>query len=164
MITTRIEVLIKPEQVIRPISILISLILLVFTRLNNPLLKRIIRYRLKLTLFIFNNPPLILFNISYKSTLSIILDKPLLSFTKDRSQASRSKFNPTAINFIIDLSNTIIFKSYILILPPLIKYTRYYLNILIYLTKILSSLAGYSFNFRFFLKIYTTTLDPQIRK
>ena len=64
---------------------LIFLILLVFIRLNNLLFERITRYKLGLTLFIFNNLSLIPSNISYESTLSIILDKPLLSFTKNRS-------------------------------------------------------------------------------
>ena len=62
-----------------------SLVLLTFTRLNNPLSKRITRYKLKLTLFMLNNPPPIPSNISYKSTLSIILNKPLFFFIKDRS-------------------------------------------------------------------------------
>ena len=129
----RIKTFTKPAQVIRPISILISLILSAFTRLNNPSPERITRYRLRLTLFILNNPPLIPSNVDYKSTLSIILNKPLLSPIKDRSEVSRSELNPTTINFIVDSSNTIIFKSYILVLPPLIKYIKYYLNILIYL-------------------------------
>ena len=64
---------------------LISLVLLVSIRLDSPLLKRINRYRLKLALFILNNPFLISFNIGYKSTLSIILNKPSLSSTKNRS-------------------------------------------------------------------------------
>ena len=160
----RVGIFTKPEQVTRLISMLMSLILLVFIRLDSPLSKRVTRYRLRLTLFIFNSPSLIPSNIGYKSTLSIILNKPSLSLIKDRSQVSRSKLNPAAINFIIDLLNTIILKSYILVLLPLIKYTRYCLDILVYLTKILNSLAGCIFDFRFFLKICTTILDPQIRK
>ena len=62
-----------------------SLVLLVFIRLNNLLPERVTRYGLKLALFIFNSPPLITPNISYESTLSIILSKSLLSFIKDRS-------------------------------------------------------------------------------
>ena len=61
------------------------LVLLAPTRLNNPLLKRVNRYRLGLALFMLNSPPLITPNIGYKSTLSIILSKPSLSLTKDRS-------------------------------------------------------------------------------
>ena len=64
---------------------LVSLILLASTRLNNPPPKRVTRHGLKLALFIFNSPPLISSNVSYKSTLSIILDKPSLSLIKDRS-------------------------------------------------------------------------------
>ena len=60
------------------------LVLLVFTGFNSLLPERVTRYRLGLTLFIFNSP-LISFNVGYKSTLSIILGKPLLYFIKDRS-------------------------------------------------------------------------------
>ena len=59
--------------------------LLIFTRLDNPLFKRVNRYRLELTLFVLNSPPLITPNIGYESTLSIILGKPLLFLIKDRS-------------------------------------------------------------------------------
>ena len=59
--------------------------LLALIRLNNFLVKRVTRSKLGLALFIFNNPPLIPSNMGYKSTLSIILGKPLLSFTKNRS-------------------------------------------------------------------------------
>ena len=61
------------------------LILLAFTRFNSLLPERITRYGLGLALFMFNSPFLISFNIDHKSTLSIILDKPLFSFIKNRS-------------------------------------------------------------------------------
>ena len=70
---------------IRLIIILIFLILSAFIRLNDPLPERITRYRLRLTLFIFNNPSLIPPIIGYKSTLSIILGKLLFFSIKNRS-------------------------------------------------------------------------------
>ena len=85
MITIRVKALIEPEQVARPISILIFLVLSASIKFDNLLPERVTRYRLGLALFMLNSPLLILPNIGYESTLSIILDKPSLSFIKDRS-------------------------------------------------------------------------------
>ena len=82
---TRVRIFTKPAQIARPISILMFLILLIFIGLDSLLPERITRYGLRLALFIFNSSFLISSNVGYESTLSIILNKSLLSFIKNRS-------------------------------------------------------------------------------